>query len=102
MIASRLGLEDLGTGGGAAASVRGAGRLVGTAGGSTVALLLKPNVRADLDGGGTMGLLAWVVVAGRLGSAGTGLSDGERCDTFVDCRGGSDGLEGSDGGDGLI
>lgn len=93
-IASRLGLEDLGTGGGAAASGRGAGRLEGTEGGSTVALLLKPIESADRCGGGTMGLFGWVVVADRLGSGGTGRS-GTRPDAFVGCLGGSDGLVGS-------
>lgn len=95
-MASRFGLEDLGIGGGAAASGRGAGRLEGTGGGVTVALLLKPNVRADRCGGGTMGRFVWFDVAGRLGSAGTGLSS-ERSEAFVDCLGGSDGLVGSAG-----
>jgi hypothetical protein len=96
MIASRLGLEDLGTGGGAAASGRGAGWLEGTEGGSTVALLLNPIESADRCGGGTMGLVGWVVVAVRLGSGGTDLSE-ERSDAFMGCLGGSDGLEGSAG-----
>lgn len=95
IIASRFGLEEVGTGGGAPLTP-GTGRLEGIGGGSTVALLLKPSDRADRTGrcgGGTMALFVSTAVADRLGSAGTGLS-GERSGAFVGCLGGSDGLDG--------
>lgn len=90
-----MGLDEVGIGGGAPLTP-GTGRLDGTGGGSTVDLLLKPNDRADRTGrcgGGTIALFVSVVVAGRLGSAGTGRST-ERSEMFVDCLGGSDGLDG--------
>lgn len=95
MIASRFGLEDVGTGGGAPLTP-GTGRLEGIGGGSTVALLLKPSDRADRTGrcgGGTRALFVSTDVVDRLGSAGTGLS-GERSEACVGCLGGSDGLDG--------
>lgn len=74
------------------ASAVGEGRVWGTGGGSTVALLLKPSERAERCGGGTTALFACVVDVGRPGSAGL---SGERSEALaVDCLGGSDGREG--------
>lgn len=97
MIASRLGFEDIGIGGGALASGASEGRVWGTGGGSTVALLLKPRDRADRCGrcgGGMMTLSVCVVDVGRLISAGF---SGERSGIFVAFLGGRDGLDGSAG-----
>lgn len=101
-MASRLGLEDKGTGGGAPAAVSGAalndGLFCGTGGGS-VALLLKPISNGDLRGGGAIALFVLgavtllVVVAGLVGNAGRS-GDGA---LVFDCLGGSDGLAGSSG-----
>ena len=49
MIASRSGLDEVGTGGGAPLTPV-TGRLEGIGGGSTVALLLNPSDRADRTG----------------------------------------------------
>jgi hypothetical protein len=86
MIASRLGLDESGMGGGvpvfkfgADSTVPGEGRFVGTGGGAAASLLLKPISRADRrGGGGAIGLFVRLLTldtsfeACRCGNAGTG------------------------------
>lgn len=102
-MASRLGLEERGIGGGAPAAVSGAklneGLFCGTGGGS-VALLLKPISNGDLRVGGgatslfTLGAVPLLVVA--TGLPGSGGRSGDDA-LVVTCLGGSDGLAGSSG-----
>lgn len=102
MIASRLGREDRGTGGGApglafVGGVAAEGRFEGT-GGGLGGLLLKPKSRADRGGGGTtrlfvrLGRVGEGLAVGLPGTAGGRSGDGSL--TLV-CRGGRDGLAGS-------
>ena len=101
MMASRLGREASGIGGGAPGVEVGSGlaadgRFEGTGGGEG-ALLLNPISSADRRGGGAITLLVRlsdVVEVCAVGLAGSAGLSGDLSRTF-DCRGGRDGLAGS-------
>jgi hypothetical protein len=96
MIASSLGLDERGIGGGVPAFRFGAdsevtaeGRFVGTGGGAG-SLLLKPISNADLRGGGTIALFARLFNGVLFEACLWGSDGGSR----VDCLGGNEGLAG--------
>ena len=99
MMASRLGLDERGTGGGipavgAESDVAVVGRFEGTKGGA-VALLSKPISNADRRGGGGAIALLFCDIsfeACLCGRAGTGRGD---LSQIMDCLGGNDGRAGT-------